>query len=140
MLLELNSTCHAHFLLFHLDLLCFIIYITNKKGKHMCTPSMGQYHMYITYHLPTKFPTPVPHQFQLPTSMKYLGCYHLSFPVNIVISYHQLSFPSAVVYFLFLSYHCLILLYFCLLSTPINFGSHLPCVSLLTYLPRPGVS
>ena len=99
-----------------------------------------------TNYLPTKFPTPFPHQqsYQLPVS--YLECtlYYvmLSFPVHIVISYHQLSFLSAIVYFsylLFLSYHCLILLYFCLLATPINIVSHQPCVSLLTHLSRPGV-
>ena len=41
-----------------------------------------------------------------------------------------LSFPTAVVYFLFLLYHYIILLPFVLLSTSINIVSHLPCVLL----------
>ena len=51
-------------------------------------------HHITTYHLSVKFPTQVPHHFQLPTSCELPCIMSLPFPVNIVISFYWLDRTS----------------------------------------------
>ena len=97
-------------------------------------------HQFTSYHLSIKFTTPVPHQesHQLPVIKLYVTLYYdmLSFPVSFVISYHQLSFPSADLNFLFPVLSLSHSLALCLIvSTSINsVHIYLVLVFLLSFL------